>query len=105
MTTPSRRQVKTPGAPEATTQPAADQQPADSSVQTGDENQKPQEQEHTDDSSSIDTALILVNQEKILDGQKRIENKLDQLLSAGGIEAPKKLRWVQGKNGHELKEA
>ncbi len=29
---------------------------------------------------------------------------LDQLLKAGGIEAPKKKRWVQGTKGLELKE-
>lgn len=40
----------------------------------------------------------------ILDNQKRIENKIDQLLKAGGIEAPKKKRWVQGKHGLEHKE-
>ena len=40
----------------------------------------------------------------ILNGQKRIENKIDSLLSAGGIQAPKKLRWVQGKNGLVQKE-
>lgn len=41
---------------------------------------------------------------EILEGQKRIENKIDQLLKAGGIEAPKRMAWKQGKHGMELKE-
>lgn len=42
--------------------------------------------------------------EEIIEGQKRIENKIDQLLKAGGIESPKRMAWKQGKHGMELKE-
>lgn len=42
--------------------------------------------------------------DSILNGQKRIENKIDSLLSAGGIQAPKKLRWVQSEHGLVQKE-
>ncbi len=53
---------------------------------------------------AFDLDQLLTNQVAILDNQARIEAKLDQLLQAGGIEAPKKKRWVQGKKGLELKE-
>ena len=36
--------------------------------------------------------------------QKCIENKLDQLLAAGGIKPQPKKRWVQGKHSLEFKE-
>lgn len=42
--------------------------------------------------------------DQILQNQIRIEYKLDQLLKSGGIEAPKKQRWVEGKHGLELRE-
>lgn len=42
--------------------------------------------------------------DQILQNQIRIESKLDQLLKAGGIEAAKKQRWVEGKHGLELRE-
>lgn len=48
----------------------------------------------------IDTTQIT----QILENQCRIENKIDQLLKAGGIQAVKKKRWVQGKHGLEHKE-
>lgn len=42
--------------------------------------------------------------EQVLENQKRIERKLDQLLKAGGVEAPKKKRFVLGESGYEEKE-
>lgn len=60
--------------------------------------------DESNDLPAFDLDQLMVNQDEILAGQKRIENKLDQLLSSAGIEAPKKKRWVQGKNGLEHKE-
>ncbi len=42
--------------------------------------------------------------DQIIESQKRIEKKLDQLLKAGGIEAPKQKRFMLGTNGYEEKE-
>lgn len=68
-----------------------------------------QSADSTEDTKSEDSTDIKYSSEDprldlILDNQKRIENKIDQLLKAGGIEAPKKKRWVQGKHGLEHKE-
>ncbi|WP_151775915.1 hypothetical protein [Acinetobacter colistiniresistens] len=104
------RRVQTPGATAAQLEEtkAADSQTqlqTDAALQhinngNGDDPQEQQVLGQIDSHSET----ILTNQELILEGQKRIENKLDQLLAAGGIEVAKKMRWVQGKNGHELKE-
>ena len=56
-------------------------------------------------SNTSDYAQLIANQQTILEGQIRIENKLDQLLKAGGVDTPKKMRWVQGKHGLEYKES
>ena len=61
-------------------------------------------QSDPNDLPAFDLDQLLTNQVAILDNQTRIEAKLDQLLQAGGIEAPRKKRWVQGKNGLEHKE-
>lgn len=109
MTT-SKRQLQTPGA-----QPATDETPigANESNPHGEDisnemstepesNQVDEtpEAQGSPESIQIDDARLVL----ILDNQKRIESKLDQLLKAGGIEAKKKTRWVQGKHGLEQKE-
>lgn len=98
------RTVKTPGAPEAPkeevksppVEPTQAEQAADETLQhiLDGEDQTP-------DTTEPDAELL----QTILENQTRIEKKLDQLLAAGGIDAPKKKRWVQGKHGLELKEA
>ena len=91
------RKVNTPGAkePEQTTQEQADQAL----------------EEILNDASAVvpaeqfDAVAERAEQlDQILENQKRIEKKLDQLLKAGGIEAPKQKRFVLGKNGYEEKE-
>lgn len=59
----------------------------------------------TNETSSLGALVEDERLDQILEGQKRIEKKLDALLKAGKVEAPKKLRWQQGKHGLELKEA
>lgn len=91
------RQIKTPGVTES-------QQPEE---QTKAE-QTPDIQDASTESGVTEsqTAGPVENSriDEIFEGQKRIENKIDQLLKAGGIEAPKRMAWKQGKNGMELKE-
>ena len=114
-TTP--RKTQTPGAKKetlATAQPSADDvldsvlgKPElgkpDAPAETP-EQPKTAEDDESNDLPAFDLDQLLVNQDAILDGQKRIENKLDQLLSSAGIEASKKKRWVQGEKGLEHKE-
>jgi hypothetical protein len=61
--------------------------------------------ETEESSNTSDYAQLIANQQTILEGQIRIENKIDQLLKAGGVDTPKKMRWVQGKHGLEYKES
>ncbi|ENW15617.1 hypothetical protein L313_2800 [Acinetobacter haemolyticus CIP 64.3 = MTCC 9819] len=110
MTT--RRQVQTPGAKAAPEETKTTAEKADEALAqiNADDEKQPDIQEVEPDQESFpefnhSSEAILENQEKILEGQKRIENKLDQLLSAGRISAPTKKRWVQGKKGLEYKEA
>lgn len=58
----------------------------------------------TEATSTVSEPVAESSLSEILETQKRIETKLDQLLVAGGIEAPKKKRWVQGENSLEHKE-
>lgn len=101
------RKVQTPGAKPADTtiETPVDEAPVVESA--GETPEAPQDQS-TNETSSVSepviTAVQLAQLDQVLENQKRIEGKLDQLLKAGGIEAPKKKRWVQGKNGYEQKE-
>lgn len=95
----TRRATRTPGAkePEPTTQEQADQALEEILNDASVGALVPAEQ--------FDAVAERAEQlDQILENQKRIEKKLDQLLKAGGIEAPKHKRWVQGKNGLEHKE-
>ena len=95
----TRRATRTPGAkePEQTTQEQADQALEEILNDASEGALVPAEQ--------FDAVAERAEQlDQILENQKRIEKKLDQLLEAGGIEAPKQKRWVQGKNGLEHKE-
>lgn len=107
------RKVSTPGATEKA--PAADTtaqqttaEQAEAALEhiTGNdpEPEAPQDQS-TNETSSLGALVEDERLDQILEGQKRIEKKLDALLKAGKVEAPKKLRWQQGKHGLELKEA
>ena len=117
MATTPRRTTQTPGAKKETT--ATAQTPTDDVMDAvlgkasvpAEETQTPEPelpedhaQPDPNDLPAFDLDQLLTNQVAILDNQARIEAKLDQLLQAGGIEAPKKKRWVQGKNGLEHKE-
>ena len=95
----TRRATRTPGAkePEQTTQEQADQALEEILNDTSAGALAPAEQ--------FDAVAERTEQlDQILENQKRIEKKLDQLLKAGGIEAPKQKRFVLGKNGYEEKE-
>lgn len=107
------RKVSTPGATETTTPDPAPTAETENTTGTVSEPVA----EKTADTSTYDSAPDPTagaeniqafpedpRLDLILDNQKRIENKIDQLLKAGGIEAPKKKRWVQGKHGLEHKE-
>lgn len=104
------RKVNTPGAtkPEEKTEAAqpttAEQAEAALEHITGQTSEAPQDQS-TNETSSLGALVEDERLDQILEGQKRIEKKLDALLKAGKVEAPKKLRWQQGKHGLELKEA
>lgn len=93
------RKVNTPGAkePEQTTQEQADQALEEILKDASTGEVAPVEQ-----STAVPERVIQLDQ--IIESQKRIEKKLDQLLKAGGIEAPKQKRFVLGKNGYEEKE-
>lgn len=117
MATTPRRTTQTPGAKKETTTTAQtstdDVMDAvlgkasvseDETQTTETESTEDQTQPDPNDLPTFDLEQLLTNQVAILDNQARIEAKLDQLLKAGGIEAPKKKRWVQGTKGLELKE-
>lgn len=95
----TRRATRTPGAkePEQTTQEQADQALEEILKDASTGEVAPVEQ-----STAVPERAIQLDQ--IIESQKRIEKKLDQLLKAGGIEAPKQKRFVLGKNGYEEKE-
>ncbi|WP_156189020.1 hypothetical protein [Acinetobacter indicus] len=97
------RKVQTPGAKPADT---TIETPVDEAPAIGSVGETPEEQQDqsTNETSSLGAPVEDERLDQILENQKRIEGKLDQLLKAGGIEAPKKKRWVQGKNGYEQKE-
>lgn len=95
----TRRATRTPGAkePEQTTQEQADQALEEILNDASAGAVVPAEQ--------FDAVAERAEQlDLILENQKRIEKKLDQLLKAGGIETPKQKRFVLGKNGYEEKE-
>lgn len=105
------RKVNTPGAtnPEEVKTEAAQSttvEQAEAALEhiTGQTSEAPQDQS-TNETSSLGALVEDERLDQILEGQKRIEKKLDALLKAGKVEAPKKQRWVQGKHGLELKEA
>ncbi len=103
------RKVSTPGATETTTHDPAPTADTENTTGTVSEPVAEKTADSTEDTKSEDSTDIQYSSEDprldlILDNQKRIENKIDQLLKAGGIEAPKKKRWVQGKHGLEHKE-
>ena len=107
------RKVSTPGATGTTTPDPAPTAETENTTGTVSEpvvgTGVGQSADSTEDTKSEDSTDIKFSSEDprldlILDNQKRIENKIDQLLKAGGIETPKKKRWVQGKNGLEHKE-
>ena len=95
----TRRATRTPGAkePEPTTQEQADQALEEILKDASTGEVAPVEQ-----STAVPERTVQLDQ--IIESQKRIEKKLDQLLKAGGIEAPKQKRFVLGKNGYEEKE-
>ena len=95
----TRRATRTPGAkePEQTTQEQADQALEEILKDASTGEVAPVEQ-----STAVPERVIQLDQ--IIESQKRIEKKLDQLLKAGGTEAPKQKRFVLGKNGYEEKE-
>lgn len=95
----TRRATRTPGAkePEQTTQEQADQALEEILKDASTGEVSPVEQ-----STAVPERAVQLDQ--IIESQKRIEKKLDQLLKAGGIEAPKQKRFVLGKNGYEEKE-
>lgn len=90
------RQIKTPGVTES-------QQP-----ETNENEQTPDIQDAVAETGVTESQSVEPVEDprldEIIEGQKRIENKIDQLLKAGGIEAPKRMAWKQGKHGMELKE-
>lgn len=117
MATTPRRATQTPGAKKETTttaQTSTDEVmdavlgkasvPEDETQTTEPESTEHDTQPDPNELPAFDLDQLLTNQVAILDNQTRIEAKLDQLLKAGGIEVPKKKRWVQGKNGLEHKE-
>lgn len=97
------RKVQTPGAKpaETTIETPVDEAPV---VESAGETPEALQHQFINETSSLRAPVEDERLDRILENQKRIEGKLDQLLKAGGIEAPKKTRWVQGKNGHKLKE-
>jgi hypothetical protein len=116
MATTPRRTVKTPGATETTTPDpaalAAETTETESTTGTVSEpvaaggglSSDSKAHAKSEDGADVQYSTEDSRLDLILENQKRIENKLDQLLKAGGIETPKKKRWVQGKNGLEHKE-
>lgn len=100
------RKVNTPGATEKAPEPVSTAEQAEAALEhiTGQTSEAPQDQS-TNETSSLGALVEDDRLDQILEGQKRIEKKLDALLKAGKVEAPKKLRWQQGKHGLELKEA
>lgn len=100
------RKVNTPGVTEKAPEPVSTAEQAEAALEhiTGQTSEAPQDQS-TNETSSVSEPVEDPRIDQILEGQKRIEKKLDALLKAGKVEAPKKQRWVQGKHGLELKEA
>lgn len=104
------RKVNTPGAPEKAPEPVTTAEQAEAALEhiTGNDPEPeapeaPQDQS-TNETSSLGALVEDERLEQILANQARIEKKLDALMKAGKIEAPKKQRWSQGKNGLELKD-
>lgn len=106
------RKVSTPGAktPEPTVETTAQQttaEQADAALEhiTGQDAES--KDQSTNETSSLGTPVEPTEDpriDQILANQARIEKKLDALMKAGKIEAPKKQRWHQGKHGLELKD-
>lgn len=99
------RKVNTPGAPEKAPEPVSTAEQDDAALEhiTGQTSEAPQDQS-TNETSSVSEPVEDPRIDQILVNQARIEKKLDALMKAGKIEAPKKQRWSQGKHGLELKD-
>ena len=101
------RKVNTPGATEKAPEPVSTAEQAEAALEhiTGNDPapEAPQDQS-TNETSSLGALVEDERLDQILEGQKRIEKKLDALMKAGKIEAPSKKRWVQGKHGLEHKD-
>ena len=99
------RTLKTPGATENTLQPEEPIKTEGSSSEIDSIPQSIQESNQFTSGTSEQTNDDFQRQlDEINQTQKCIENKLDQLLAAGGIKPQPKKRWVQGKHSLEYKE-
>src|SRR5690606_31128318 len=98
------RKVNTPGAPEKAPEPVSTAEQADAALEhiTGQDAES--QDQSTNETSSVSEPVEDPRIDQILVNQARIEKKLDALMKAGKIEAPKKQRWHQGKHGLELKD-
>ena len=99
------RTLKTPGATENTLQPEEQIKTEGSLPEIYSIPQLIQESNQFTSGTSEQTNDDFQRQlDEINQTQKSIENKLDQLLAAGGIKPQPKKRWVQGKHSLEFKE-
>ncbi|EZQ12164.1 hypothetical protein [Acinetobacter sp. Ver3] len=96
------RKLQTPGATEPELTPGVTETDPNGENVSNEMSTNPESTESQDTAEPIQ--INDVRLDLILENQKRIESKLDQLLKAGGVEAKKKTRWVQGKHGLEQKE-
>ncbi|RZG74825.1 hypothetical protein [Acinetobacter sp. WCHAc060025] len=96
------RKLSTPGVAETETTTPADQTQVDQTDVGTEENTELVQQSNQSD--SLPEPQVTIDLSEIIESQKRIESKIDQLLKAGGIEVPKKKVWRQGKHGMEYKE-
>ena len=99
------RTLKTPGATETTQQPEEQIKTEGTSAEIDSIPQSIQESnQFTNETSELINDDFQRQLDEINQAQKSIENKLDQLLAAGGIKPQPKKRWVQGKHSLEYKE-
>ena len=98
------RKVNTPGATEKAPEPVSTAEQADAALEHITGQGAESQDQSTNETSSVSEPIEDPRISQILDNQARIEEKLDQLLKAGGVEVKKKQRWHQGKHGFELKD-
>lgn len=101
------RKVNTPGATEKAPEPVSTAEQADAALEHITGQGAESQDQSTNETSSLGALVEPVEDpriDQILQNQARIEKKLDALMKAGKIEAPKKQRWHQGKHGLELKD-